>query len=177
MSKIFTGLLFILLDFNLQFGGSKLDILPDFIGYLCIAAGASEMAYESAYFNKMKLPGVVMGIYTALLFFIELAGGSGIPIFPLQIISELIFLYISYCLCQAVLDIESAKKITIGGSELMSRWKVLAVLEIITAFLVILPLLGSLTIFMIIADLIVYIIFLIYFKKVKDNYYTLSPQG
>ena len=39
MSSIFTGMLLVFLDFNINLGRSKIGLLPDFIGYIVMAGG------------------------------------------------------------------------------------------------------------------------------------------
>jgi len=44
MSRIFTGFLFIFLDFNLNLGNSQIGLIPDFIGYIIMLGGLAEMS-------------------------------------------------------------------------------------------------------------------------------------
>lgn len=176
MQKIFIGMILILLDFNVNIGASKLDLLPDFIGYICMVKGMTEMIPESFCFEKARPVGIIMGIYFGVVFFLDLIGASAGFNFlavPSAIVTTVLFLYITYLICQAVLDIEGNKKTDIGGEGLMKTWKLLAVFDGITTLLVLVGLLGSVGILLIIVDFIVYIVFLVCFKNVKNEYYML----
>lgn len=180
MQKIFIGMLLILLDLNLNIGGSRIDLLPDFIGYFSMARGMFEMIQESQYFEKGRIWAVVLGIYTCLLFAADLFGISeslGVLAAPSVIITTVLFLYTSYWICEAVLEIETNRNEYLGGDELMKKWKLLAVIDIITGILVLLQLLPFMAIILIIADFIIIIIFLVCFKNVKNDYYTLPPHS
>ena len=54
MSSIFTGMLLVFLDFNINLGRSKIGLLPDFIGYIVMAGGLAELQSESESFAKVK---------------------------------------------------------------------------------------------------------------------------
>ena len=54
MRNIFVGLLFIFLDFNLDFGTTRVGLIPDFIGYIMVFQGLKELIFLSEHFAKAK---------------------------------------------------------------------------------------------------------------------------
>ena len=46
MKKIFAGLIFILFNVHVTLGGYMIGLLPDFVGYLLVAAGLKEVWQE-----------------------------------------------------------------------------------------------------------------------------------
>ena len=53
MKKIFAGLIFILFNVHVTLGGYMIGLLPDFVGYLLVAAGLKEVWQEEGVFENL----------------------------------------------------------------------------------------------------------------------------
>lgn len=135
MKKIFAGLVFSLLNINIIIGESaaELAVLPDFVGYLLILAGAKQLADESNEFSAIKpfcSAGAVIG---AALFVLSLLGqGSdgGAMTIAMRIMAAaetVLSLYVSYRIICGVEDIEKSRAQKLGADKLRIAWKFSAV--------------------------------------------------
>lgn len=174
MRNIFVGLLFVFLDFNLDLGGARVGLIPDFIGYILIYQGLGEISLLSGWFAKARPFALGMIIYTAVLYAGDLFGtwgmqqnGSPLGVI-LGIISVAVSLYISYCIVMGVKDLEVTQERFLDGERLHSVWKVMAVLSVGIYVLMFVPVLAFLSM---IALLVVGIVFLVAFNRSKNLYY------
>lgn len=54
MKRIFIGLVFILLNLNIDIGSVRIGFIPDFLGYIMIYKGLGELRDKSEDFNNAK---------------------------------------------------------------------------------------------------------------------------
>lgn len=170
MRKIMIGFLLIFLDFNLDLGSARLGLIPDWLGYLMMINGLTEMAGESPLFGKVRPYASGMAVYTGILYLMDLLGISaslGVLTYLLAIASTAVSLYISYCIVLGVREMEAHYGTFLNGDNLMSLWKALAIINVIVYFTVLIP---GLSILGILAGCIVTILFLSAFGKSKNLY-------
>lgn len=171
MKNIFIGFLLVFLNFSLDFGNSRIGLIPDFLGYMVMINGLNEMAKESMLFEKIKPYVTGMAVYSGILYILDLIGFSmsfGIFSYGLAFISTVISLYISYNIVMGVLDTESKHSKPLNGDRLKSTWTLLAVVNIMTYVFLIIPVLSLMSI---IAAFIIAILFLVEFNNSKKRYY------
>lgn len=170
MRKIMAGMVFVFLDFTINMETSKIGLIPDFVGYILIAQGLSEMATQSPRFAKVRGLSLAMVVYTAILYAFDLFGVTiqeGLLSWLLGLVSTIISLYISYNIVMGVIDIEAGGR-NLDGASLLTVWKVYAVISIAIYLLFLVP---ALNILLIIAGLILGIVFLFAFNRTKKLYY------
>lgn len=171
MRNIFIGLLLIFLDFNLNLGSSQIGLIPDFLGYIVMLNGLSEMAQESPLFMKVKPHATGMAVYTGVLYVLDLVGFSssaGVFSYLLAAASVVVSLYISYNIVMGVKETEGRYGAGLNGDSLKSAWKLLAVFSAVTFVFILIP---ALAIVCIIISFIAAIYFLVAFNKSKNLYY------
>jgi hypothetical protein len=171
MKNIFIGFIFIFLDFNLTSGNVKIGLIPDFLGYIIMVKGLVEMADESMLFMKAKPYATGMAIYTGFLYVFDLLGVSaslGVLSYILGFISTIISLYISYNIVMGVMEIERKYNAFLNGASLKSVWTLLAVFNILSFSLLLIP---GIAIIFIIVSFVVSVCFLVSFNHSKDLYY------
>ena len=176
MKKIFIGFLLIFLDFNLNLGNSQIGLIPDFIGYIVMLNGLTEMADESAYFTKVKPYTTAMAIYTCILYIINALGVSmalGIFAYILGILSTIISLYISYQIIRGIQEMEDQYNVFLNGTTLKTTWQFLAVFSLVVYITLIIPFVAIISL---IIGFIVAICFLVAFSKSKNLYYEMKNQ-
>jgi len=170
MRKIMVGMVFVFLDFTINMETSKLGLIPDFVGYILIVQGLSEMASESPRFGKIKGLSLAMVVYTALLYAFDLLGvilSEGLFSWLLGLASTIISLYISYNIVMGVRDMEAGGR-NLDGASLLAVWKVYAVVSLAIHLLFLVP---ALNILLLIAGLVLGIVFLFAFNRTKNLYY------
>jgi len=171
MKNIFTGFILIFLDFNLNLGNSQIGLIPDFVGYIVMISGLEEMAGESTLFMKVKPYVTGMAIYTGVLYLLDLVGLSvslGVLSYVLAFTSTAVALYISYNIVMGVIDMEGKYNTPLNGDSLKSTWTLLAVFNVLTFVLLLIP---PVAIICIIVFFIVAICFLVAFNNSKNLYY------
>lgn len=171
MRNIFIGLLFIFLDFHIDFDATRIGLIPDFIGYIIMINGLNELSFKNMRFSKIRPFAVGMAIYTGVLYAFDLLAVSfnlgGLSLL-LGLASTIISLYISYNIVMGVKDMELAYSQQLNGDNLLTIWKVVAVLSLAIYLLFFIPALGILCV---IGNIVVAIIFLVSFNKTKNLYY------
>ncbi len=171
MKSIFTGLLFVVLNFNLNLGNSTIELLPDFIGYIILAGGLLELAGESLLFIKVRPYSIGMAVYTGITFVLNLLGmkGSlGYLDYILGILSLIALFYITYNIVQGIKETERSHGAFLNGERLDSIWRWWAA---ITAFTYLIFLLPGAAIISIIISAVMAICFLVSINTSKNLYY------
>lgn len=171
MRNIFIGLLLIFLDFHVDLDATRIGLIPDFVGYIFMINGLNELTHKSIRFSKIRPFAVGMAVYTGILYAMDLLAISiniGSLALLLGLASTIISLYISYNIVMGVKDMEIAYTQQLNGDNLLTMWKVLAVLSLAIYLLFFIPALGLLCI---IGNIVVAIIFLVSFNKTKNLYY------
>jgi len=168
---MFAGFILIFLDFNLNIGESKIDLIPDFLGYIIMIRGLLEMADESIFFKKVRPYLTVMVGFSGVLYLLDMLGVSaslGVLNYVLGLLYTVLSLYISYNIVMGVVDIEGIYDIFLNGSNLKFIWTLYAVLSVLTFVLLIIP---PFAIVCMIVTFIVSICFLVAFNNSKNLYY------
>ncbi|WP_298035175.1 hypothetical protein [uncultured Dysosmobacter sp.] len=177
MKKLFWGLFFVFLNFNLSVNQHTLNLLPPFVGYYLLYQGTKELDGESQLFRNVRPFAVGMGVYTAILWLGDLlgvSGGSGVIGGLLGLLAVLVGLYICWALIQAVRDMEERRGADLNSAAMRRAWIVLAVSQ--AACWLCVWLLSGLAILGLIAGLIGIILLLMAFWKGQKLYEAYLPQ-
>jgi hypothetical protein len=173
MSNIFTGFLFIFWDFHINLENFTIGLIPDFVGYIFLVKGITEMTSESTLFTKVRSASIGMGIYTGILYALDLFGMEtqlGWLGVLLGVVSSIISLYISYTIVCGIQAIESFRAIDLNGNNLRSIWTYMVLIQIATYVALFIPVLAFI---LVIISVIITIIFLINFNTSKNLYHNL----
>ena len=183
MKNIFIGYLLIFFTFNLN----GLDILPDFGGYILIFNGVSKLVSKSKYFEKVKMPSIIMAMYSFILWtgaFSEFdIIGSGYSnsdwIFTLDInyillkiidiVVMCITLSVMYNIIRGIEEIEKSESVELGSDNLMTTWKWNVITRAILWIVSETPL-GIIAVIILIIAFIANVAFLVYLNKAKQEY-------
>lgn len=171
MNNIFIGLLFVFLDFDIQFGASKVGLIPDFIGYILIFIGLAELTAGNDRFSRVRPFAVYMAVYTGVLYAMDLFSISynlGIISSLLDLASLIVSLYISYSIVRGVQDLETLLEQDLNGGPLYNTWLALVVCTVAIFFIAFVP---GLNVLCLIAGVVVGIVFLVMFNRTKNLYY------
>ncbi len=173
MKKIFIGYLFIM--FHLTING--LDLLADFVGYLLIYQGLSELSVKSASMTKGKpwaMGLTVYGIAVLLAQLYTLFTGeefNSSTISVLTLFATIANLYVNYCIVIGVRELEEYDHLELGSKVLLQLWKMQLVLQVVLSVLAFVALYAyQLLLVLSIIALVVNIVYLYYFYKAMDAY-------
>lgn len=172
MDNIFIGFILIFLDFNITIANVRINIIPDFVGYIVMIYGLVEMANKSSKFIEAKPYAIGMAVYTAILFFIDIFSSSTSSFDVLNYIfaftSTCISLFISYKIVMGVIDMEEKYNVNLNGNSLKSRWTAFAVINILSFVSLLIP---PFSIIFLIVSVIIFICFLVALYNSKKLYY------
>lgn len=129
MKKIFFGLIFALLNFNINSGGMTINILPSFLGCVFILFGLREVEAESSYFSRAKTITIIMTIYSFIVYILDLGGMTaslGIAGMALGGLGIAGFLFLDYLLVKALEDMTVAYHEDLNAHALRTAWTVQA---------------------------------------------------
>lgn len=174
MDKLFWGLLFTFLDFNLDLGNVRIGLIPDFLGYIFIVQGCGLLREESERFAKVKPVAVVLAVYSGVSYITDLFGISvqlGAWGLVLGLVFVAVALYMSFQTVAGVQDMEAARGTDLRAAYLRSVWTAVAVLEVIVLLFSWVPVLN---LFCLIAAFVVYICFLAAFHRSRKLYNALA---
>ena len=145
MDLIFRGMLFVLLDFNLELGDASIGLIPDWLGYWWLAQGFLEMEKEWDGFGKLRTPALVLAAVSGAAYVLDLMALSA----QMAVLNWVLWL------CLAVGGLYVAQRIGAGvrhmerhlgrelqGEKLQNLWIFLAALNIIGALFSWVPLVG-----------------------------------
>ena len=147
MDKLFWGFFFLILNFNLNFNGAALGLLPDWVGFLLLYLGCGRLLEESELFRKPRPFCVGLSIYTGVLWLMGLLGIStdlGILSWILGLVAVCLNLYTSMLIVDAITNVEMRRNYDLCAAHLRKVWKVLAVCTAAATLLMIVPALALL---------------------------------
>ncbi len=176
MGNIFSGYLFIFLNFNLTIGNCTIGLIPTFVGYIFMVKGLRELSDRSAQFKKIRPLAIGMGIFSGLLYLGDLFGVAvnlgGIGIL-LGLASTVISLYIAYAIIQGIQDIEAFFGADLNSAKLKSAWTLMAIFQGLTYISLFYPVL---TVICILVSSVFVIVFLVAFHTAKKRYEALPAE-
>lgn len=171
MDRIFLGMVFVMLDLNLNLDGCTIGLIPDWLGYWMLAKGFAELAEEWEGFRKVRPAALVMVVYTAVLYAMDLFALSiqeEILAWLLWLVAAVVFLYILRQIIRGIRAMEDDHGWDLGGGKLEAFWLPLAVLQIVAVALNWVPLVGVVCA---IAMLVACISFLVALNGTKKQYH------
>ncbi|WP_304508574.1 hypothetical protein [Anaerotignum sp.] len=171
MQLLFTGMIFIFIDFSININTAVIGLIPDFVGYIFIYKGLLELTQESPHFQQaLPLSKIMIAVMSVLyaMDVLSITTTSRFLAIPLGMITTALALYTIYQIVRGVLDIEISKKIDLFGENLFFTWKMWAVFTALSTIPVLIP---GLSVIFGLLSLIMAIILLGTFYKTKTQFY------
>lgn len=165
---------FVFLNIDLNIGGFGFGLFPSFLGYLFILKGLTELSGLSIRFYKMTPTVLLVGAYSAVMYFMELMGGLGTGWlnYVLILISINLSLFVSYNFIMGIQDIEVHRGQNLNFAQLFFAWKVLAIFAFMPLVARIVPMPAILPVA---AGLAVGIYFLFVLDRTRRSLYLHNP--
>lgn len=158
MHRLFWGLFFVLLDIDLTVGRATFEILPDFVGFFLLIKGMEEQAGTSPSFEKSR--------HVAFGLFLLSAVYYGAGLLNLEPMTKVVFWVLEF-ICLAVFLWLLWGIAADGSEQLKGLWLIVAVVEVLSALLSWVPLIGSICRA---AALVTGIVFLLaYWKEIRRS--------
>lgn len=134
MYKILVGLVFISVNYYMNFDGLRVGILPDFIGYFLIGLALKEFEDEATHFKAARGSVRVMMIVSIVMYILEiieiihggiivkvLGGMFGVTYMAIELVYLVMYAYITYLITLGMQEIEYDDEMDDDG--LMTAWK------------------------------------------------------
>lgn len=146
MNRLFWGLLFCLLDYEVKLGSAVLELLPDFLGFYLLMKGMEQLAGENRFFDRGRHLAFGLIIAAVILYIGDLtdpdvmvrmvlwAGKLGVLVAQLILIRMII---------TGILWLEKDRAMQLKGSLLKSLWTILIVFGPLSALLNWMPMVGD----------------------------------
>lgn len=126
MNKIFVGLIMLLVKINLNLVGIPITIFPDFVAYIFVYFGLSELSMVTPMFRKSLKPSLFLIFYSLASDLIMLVPSVTYNGFALTGICKLIFsltmVYVLYIAILGLRDYQRKNNAEIDTRELKRRW-------------------------------------------------------
>jgi len=168
MNNLFKGMIFVFININITLGNSKIDILPDFIGFFMIAKGLEELYNQSDNFIKIKPFATGLGVYTLIIFLLNLFGVTIGLEYIAGIVYTILLIYVSYTIIIGIMDIEKSFNTSLETERLMSSWKIMTIFNILIFIVVFIPFFNFI---FLIFSIVFIIAYLVSFNRTKNLYY------
>lgn len=113
------GLILVFFYINAQFGSFVVDLLPDAVGYLLIAANAWKLRERSYSFSNLVILSAVLAVYSTVVRLVVPTGMTGIAASLLELVLQL------YLLKLIVNGVEDLGR-TVGAhlnTDVLDRWR------------------------------------------------------
>ncbi|MBR4799453.1 MAG: hypothetical protein IK047_04235 [Clostridia bacterium] len=133
MALILTGYALVFVDISVSFGVHVIDFAPDFIGYILLIAGFSQLMSESGRLKKLCGFATFMVLYSAAVFLLDALGltvaGMGAVKGFIDVAAFFVPLYLVFVFIYAVRDIEIDRHAALGHKALLKAFTPLAVTQ------------------------------------------------
>lgn len=174
MKKFLIGFFFIFFDFWFRVGIMKIGLIPAVVGYILLIQGIGELAAESPRFGQVRVPAIIMAVWTGLSWVLDLSGLSvtvsgGAAIFSilLALAAAVISYWVSYNIVAGIGDIETANGVDLQAGRLKTMWFVLVICNLCSMVSLLVPVL---TLVLVLVMLVSLIVFLCFFAKTNALY-------
>ncbi len=142
MNKLFWGFFFLFLNFNLNLGSLRLNLLPDWAGLILLYLACGELDRESDQFEKIRPFCLGLAAATGVLWVLSFFGiniNPPIVSWVLGIAVMCLELYTSMMFVDALANVEMRRNYDLCISFLRKSWKVMAFSTFLSGVFIVFP--------------------------------------
>lgn len=146
MGLIFRGMLFVLLDFELEWNGMSIGLIPDWLGYWWLAKGVSELEEEWTGFRRLRPAALALAGYSALLYgmkLMKLTVRQEFLLWVMELAAAVGTVIAVRLVGRGICHMEKNRGWDLRGGKLQSLWVYLAVLQILGTLFSWMPVVGT----------------------------------
>ncbi len=171
---IFIGLVFIILNFNLNFNEVTIGLIPNFVGYILIIKGIKEVQNFEEYFKKAIPVSVIMAVYSFVVWVMNILAveTSEVVMLMVGIFTSILALYVKWVIIKGIALIEDKEKYDLYSDKLKILWFIMVVVDLffyLSMYAIILEFIY------IIVSFVVTLLFLFSFNKTRKQYNKILP--
>lgn len=148
MNRLFWGLLFVALDFELNPGSVTIGLLPDFIGWYLLMKGMEALAEENRYFDRGRHWAFALCLLNVVLYGADLLNPSGMNAFAMWMLGLAglcVGVYVTGSMIRGIRQMEEDHHRQLHSEKLKIMWMIQAVMGILAHLFSWLPLVGEFT--------------------------------
>lgn len=146
MDRIFWGMAFVLLDIDLSFGNMTVGLIPDWLGYWWLFRGFWELEEKWDGFRKGRRPMLILAVFSGVLYGMKLLALSvrqEFLLWALGLAAAVAGVIVTRLVGRGVRHMEAENRWELRGGKLGNLWLYLAVLQVFSALLSWVPLVGT----------------------------------
>ena len=170
MNRLFWGLLFCLLDYDVTVGTAVFGLLPDFLGYFLMMKGMEELAGENRFFDRGRHMAFGLMIAGVILYGADLMNPGGMTrviFWAAELAVLVIRLVLLRVIIAGILRMEQDRGLQLRGDLLKSMWTILIVICPLAGLVSWLPLVGDICRM---ASAVVSVLFLAVFRDSRKEF-------
>lgn len=165
MKNLFIGMIFIILDFDLNLGSTTIGLLPGFVGYYFILKGIDGFNGEVAAFEKVRQLCRIMTVGYIVTYIMDLLAVSlGAASYLIGLVFLAVNLYVTFNLTEGIFYLEE-KYGYLQAQVLRNRWKALVIALCVVQISVFIPFAAFI---LLIVNLVCAVMFLVAFNTTKN---------
>lgn len=171
MDRLFRGMLFVLLDFQLNIGEHSIGLIPDWLGFIYLLQGFQLLEEEWDGFRKGQMPMQLMVVYSAVVYVLDALNLSiqmAVVTWALGLVSVIICLFITRQISVGICYMEQNRGWDLQGRKLQSLWLYLVVMQVIAVLFSWVPVVG---IVCSVAQMIISIVWLVTLHGCRKRYW------
>lgn len=146
MNRLFWGLFFVTLHFNVTLGTATIGLLPDFLGWYLLMKGMEELAEESEQFNKGRHWAFGLMLLNVILYvadLMNLSSGTAVGLWSLGLAGFCVGCYVLYRMVLGIREMETNHRWDLQGEKLKTMWLIQTVMGAICYLLNWIPLISA----------------------------------
>lgn len=145
MNRLFWGLFFVVLDFNLNLGSAKIGLLPDFVGWYLLMKGMETLAEENRYFDRSRHWAFGLMLLNLVLYGADLLNPTSmnaVMLWLLGLAGFCVGMYVLSKMIRGIRQMEEDHQWELQGEKLRAMWMIQAVMGAISHLFSWMPLIG-----------------------------------
>lgn len=145
MNRLFWGLFFVALDFNLTLGSATFGLLPDFVGWYLLMKGMEALAEESGHFEKGRHWAFGLMLLNLILYvadLLNLSSGAAVGMWLLGMVGFCVGMYVLYRMIAGIRQMEESHSWDLQSEKLRTMWLIQVVMGAIAYLLNWIPLIS-----------------------------------
>ena len=146
MSRLFWGLVFVGLNFDITLGSAAIGLLPDFVGWFLLMKGMEELAGENRHFDHGRHWAFGLMLLSVILYvadLLKLSSGATVMLWLVGLLYFGVGMYTLYQMIRGIRQMEADRNWDLQGGKLKDLWMIQTVMGAISHLLSWMPLVGT----------------------------------
>lgn len=178
MEKMFFGMIFVVINYTLTLGNMRIELVPQFLGYIGLTLGFSELADINPGFLRLRPFAIGMAVFTGAVFAFQLVGfveqWAYFVLLAALLLSSAAKFILLYRVIDCIRELELMIETSLDSDRLIHSWRILLAANIAVYLLLFVPFLALIGFAAAFAS---GVYFLVRFYKTKQRYERRDEEG